>query len=207
MCVQGGNTDKESIGRLVWAPLPSNDNVMWPAEVLDAAKLPRGRSIPREALVSLNQTERTLLQQHVEMANPKGHSVERLLLEGLHSTKLTVAPVNSPPNEDSVGNGGAPVVTVASSSGKKGGTQKKGVNKRVGGGRQCNVPKVFVMFFGSSRWCWMSPDQLLDFQEHKECDPHKCLARHFFFHNLPHPLSAHGSRCCFLQTNFLAMSC
>lgn len=171
-----------------------NDNVMWPAEMLDASKLPRGRSIPREALVSLNQTERTLLQQHVEMANPKGHSVERLLLEGLHSKEPPAAvPVESPPKEDITGNGGAPEVAVANSSVKKGMMQKKGGNKRAGGGRQCNVPKVFVMFFGSSRWCWMSPDQLLNFQEHKECAPGRCLAERCF-HNLPHASSPHGSQ-------------
>ena len=87
--VQGSSADKDAVGRLVWAPLPGGgrDAVMWPAEALDAAQLPRGRTIPREALASLNQTERLLLQQAVEARLPKGQSAERLMVDGIRNAE------------------------------------------------------------------------------------------------------------------------
>ena len=74
--VQGGTKEKEKVGHLVWAPVAQGgkDAVMWPAEALDAAALPQGRTIPREALASLNLTERNLVQQAID-SSPRACSI------------------------------------------------------------------------------------------------------------------------------------
>ena len=163
--VQGATSDKDSVGRLVWAVQPGSgkDGGMWPAEVLDVACLPRGRSIPREALAALDQSERLLLQQYVEKAHPEGKSAERILLEGLKA-----ADAGSKPTTET---GGAP------DAGADDGNAKKGKGSKAASGASkgtsftacaCHVPKVFVIFFGSNRWAWLPQDSLLDFAEHRE---------------------------------------
>jgi hypothetical protein len=156
--MQGKEMDRESIGHLVWAPMPGRDGSRWPAEALSATDLPPGRSIPREALASLNQTERLLLQQALEKAKPSGASSERMLLDGLYAAKA-----NSPSSKGGGTNG-------------KGGADKERAEleeaRRAAAAesaRSCREPKVFVMFFGSNRWCWLPVEQLLDFEEHYEC--------------------------------------
>jgi hypothetical protein len=178
---QGAASDKDAVGRLVWAPMPSGGRggVLWPAEALDAAALPRGRSIPREALVALNQTERLLLQQHVEKANLTGRSAERLLLEGLQAPAASQSGANG---ADGVASGGAgteaeegtPKGAKGGSKTRKGGGPQAAAKAelfKAGGWRACNAPKVFVIFFGSNRWAWLAPDALLDFQAHRACAP------------------------------------
>ena len=163
--VQGATSDKDSVGRLVWAAQPGSGQGggMWPAEVLDVACLPRGRSIPREALAALNQTERLLLQQHVEKADPEGKSAERILLEGL--TAADAAP------KATIETGAAADAGADDGNGEAGKESKSasGAAKRRLFARACHVPKVFAIFFGSNRWAWLLPDSLLDFAEHREC--------------------------------------
>ena len=147
---QGGTKEKEKVGHLVWAPVAQGgkDAVMWPAEALDAAALPQGRTIPREALASLNLTERNLVQQAID----SNHSLERAIALSL--------------NEANAAGGGAAGSERQAAYNVLGGVVRGG---RANGGRTCNVPKVFVVYFGSSRWAWLAPDVLLDFVEHRKC--------------------------------------
>jgi uncharacterized protein (DUF1501 family) len=152
--------DKDSIGHLVWAPMPGREGSRWPAEALSATDLPPGRSIPREALASLNQTERLLLQQALEQAMPSGASSERLLLDGLQAAKASNVSATKSRDDSAKGRSAA--------ENERAELEQARRVAAAASGRQCRDPKVFVMFFGSNRWCWLPAEQLLDFEEHRK---------------------------------------
>lgn len=153
----GTGANKDSIGRLVWAPFPGTEGILWPGEALDPAQLPLGRSIPREAMVSLNQTERLLLQQHCDKSAPAAVGAadgdgKAMPAAGAEDGTLVASDVGAcAPADGSAGTA----------------CERAAAAKRNLGSRTCKVPKVFVMFFGNSRWCWLPPDCLLDYAEHK----------------------------------------
>jgi hypothetical protein len=64
--LQDSRPDWETIGEIVWAGLPENSRMLWPAECLDPCFLPRGRDIPRAAYAALNQSDRSAMQQRVD---------------------------------------------------------------------------------------------------------------------------------------------
>ena len=153
--LQGSDVDRASIGRLVWAPYPDNrDGCLWPAEALYATALPPGRSIPREALASLNQSERLLLQKAVQASAAPGSASERLLLDGLAADG---------------GGEGARKRTAAPADAAEAASMAEARRLAAVSERACREPKVFVSLLGGNRWCWLPQERLLDFSEHRGC--------------------------------------
>ena len=147
--VQGTTTEPESIGTLCWAPLGGRGNVLWPAEMIDAAAIPRGRSIPKDVLKKLNESDRHVLRESLQ-GTPIAASAERMLIDGLH----------------------APVPEDVMPGARKKVVPKMVPSKKSYTGRQCQLPKHFVTFFGTAEWCWLPVDQLISYFPNKQCAPH-----------------------------------
>lgn len=141
--MQGANTDRESIGELVWAPAVGNEHVRWPAEALDPLNPPKGRTVPREALAALNQTERLALQ----------HAEQQRARTAIRNSKADAA--------------GAPECAVAAAAETPAATGKAAARSTPV--RVATPPKMLVVYFGTARWAWMEPERLLDFDTHELC--------------------------------------
>lgn len=176
MCgsVQGGNTDRESIGEIVWAPAVSNEHVRWPAEALDPLNPPKGRTVPREALAALNQTERLALQ----------HAEQQRARAAIRNSKADASAAAPPPGGGDGGSGGeaaagAPAgaaaaaqspesaVAAAEEAAPPAAGAKASRAGKAAPVRMATQPKMLVVYFGTARWAWMERERLLDFEEHE----------------------------------------